>query len=304
MTETDNVHIPVLLDETIRELNLVHDDIVIDGTLGGGGHASAIAEQLGEQGILIGFDADAQAIARAQKRLEGVKPQLHFIESNFRHVKAKLSELGIPHITKAVFDLGLSSNQLENSGRGFKFQKDEPLGMTFETNPGEGVVTAREIVNDWSEETIADIIYGYSEDRFSRKIARAIVAAREESPIETTTQLAQIVFDAVPPRFRKPGFHPATKTFQALRMAVNDELGALTDALTDTFEVLKPGGRVAVISFHSLEDRIVKRFFKEKVDEGVGEATTKKPIGPSREEVEQNPRARSSKLRVLIKLSA
>ncbi len=201
-----------------------------------------------------------------------------------------------------IFDLGVSSDQLENSGRGFSFLKDEPLLMTLKANSSPEDLTAKDVVNNWSEENLADIIYGYGEERWSRKIARGIVEARQNGEIRTTGELTGIVEKSVPVRYRKGRIHPATRTFQAIRIAVNDELRALEEGLTKGFEVLKKEGRMAVVSFHSLEDRVVKRFYQNKEREGEAKLVNKKPITPSGEEIRENRRSRSGKLRILEKV--
>lgn len=294
-------HQPVLLEEVIEGLNLRANDTVVDGTLGGAGHTRAIAEHLDESGTLIGIDADAKALVRAREKLRDVAPITHLVESNFRHLSSVLKKLSISEIDKVLLDIGLSSFQLEESGRGFTFQKDEPLLMTFNESPQEDETTCYDIVNSWEEENIADVIYGFGEEKGSRAIAKAIVEARSSCAIETTKQLAEIVADAIPKKYHVRGIHPATKTFQALRIAVNDELGALTEGLHSAYEHLSSHGRIAVISFHSLEDRVVKRFFREHVDAGHGMLVTKKPITPTPAEVLKNSRARSAKLRIFEK---
>lgn len=300
MDQTSTTHVSVLLHEVVDGLTIQPSDVVIDGTLGGGGHTRAIADRLSDAGVLIGFDADHAAIVRAQKRLEGVAPRVALINQNVRHVKEELAKLAISSIDKAVLDLGLSSDQLDISGRGFSFKRDEPLTMTFSVEQSESTLTAAVIVNEWSEESIADILFYYGGEIKSRVIAKAIVAAREEQAITTSRELAEIIEHAI--KQRKPGIHPATRSFQALRIAVNDELGALKEVLPQLWELLTPSGRIAIISFHSLEDRIVKRFFREQATLRHASLLTKKPISPSEEEVAQNPRARSAKLRIIEKL--
>jgi 16S rRNA (cytosine1402-N4)-methyltransferase len=300
VSPTPNSHVPVLLHEVIEFLNIQADDVVVDATLGGAGHARALADKLGEKGVFIGFDLDADALERAHESLKGAKPTVHLVNANFRTLSAQLETLGIQKITKILFDLGWSSYQL-NSGRGLSFLRNEQLIMTFRKNPGPSELTAATIVNEWAEESLADVIYGWGEERYSRRIAKAIVERRAWKRIETSTDLAEIVRDAVPPAYRRGRLHPATKTFQALRIAVNDELGALSEGLRSAFQRLAPGGRVAVISFHSIEDRIVKQTFVQLEKEGQGIRLTKKPIAPSIDEIQNNPRSRSAKLRVLEK---
>ena len=275
-------HRPVLLNEAIEGLDLSEDSVVLDCTFGGGGHSKEILRRYPGTKI-IAIDEDEEVTAE-----KGIS--LH--HENFRNLDKVLGDRKVDAI---LFDLGFSSDQLESSGRGFSFLKDEPLLMTMNEKAD---LTAEVIVNNWSEESIADIIYGYSEERRARTIAKAIVRAREKAPIKTTRELVAIIERVVP---RNGKIHPATKTFQALRIAVNDELGALKEGLEKGFSSLKGGGRVAVISFHSLEDRIVKNFNKEKAKSGQGKLINKKPIRPNKEELKENKRARSAKLRILQK---
>lgn len=289
-------HVSVLLKETIDGLAIKPGDVIFDGTLGSGGHTAEICACYGKDIQVFVTDKDADAIERSKKRLAGCN--VTFVEDSFRNVD---KAVGTGGIDKMLLDLGLSSNQFDESGRGFTFRKDEPLLMTMKKNPDESDITAREIVNEWAESSIADIIYGYGEETYARRIAKAIVEARKENPIETTRELTAIIEAAVPASYRRGRIHPATKTFQAIRIAVNDELGSLTEALTKGFALLHPKGRIAIISFHSLEDRIVKRFFKEKEKEGLAKVITKRPIVPTDEEIQANPRSRSAKLRIIEK---
>jgi len=296
-------HVPVLLKEIIEHLDIKESDIVLDGTINGGGHSEVFCKKLGKEGLLIGIDQDTTALARARERLSGCVCTISLRQENFRNLDKVLLELGVEKIDKALFDLGLSSDQLEASGRGFSFLRDEPLLMTFNPDPKETDITAKEIVNSWEEESIADIIYGYGEERFARRIARRIVEARKENPIETTTDLVEIIEKSIPARFRiGRKTHCATKTFQALRTAVNDEIRSAREGIEKAIEHLNKGGRVAVITFHSIEDRMVKMLFKEKEAEEICIILTKKPITPSEEEVKNNPRARSAKLRIVEKI--
>jgi 16S rRNA (cytosine1402-N4)-methyltransferase len=276
------------------------DDIVVDATLGGGGHAVELVKGLGGNGLFIGFDADADAIPRTQKVLEGCHIPIHLINANFRHLAGELHKLNIRRITKVLFDLGWSSYQLD-SGRGFSFLKDEPLRMTYAKE--DSALTAEVVVNTWSESSLADVIYGFGEERYARRIAKAIVTHRVKTPFKTSRELAEVIYATVPPVYRKGRLHPATRTFQALRIAVNDELGALSEGLRAARELLEDGGRIAVISFHSIEDRIVKQTFVKWEKEGSGHRVTKKPITPTPEEIDRNPHARSAKLRVIEKIS-
>jgi 16S rRNA (cytosine1402-N4)-methyltransferase len=294
------VHHPVLLHESIQSLDIQRDDIVVDATLGGAGHAREIVHALGPKGTFVGFDLDADAIARATDALASAKCNVELIRANFRDLRKELEGRGISTISKALFDLGWSSYQLD-SGRGFSLKSDEPLVMTY-TKEG-AAVTARIVLNDWSEETLADIIYGFGEEHYSRRIAKAIVEYRARRPIETASELAEIVYQAVPAGYRHGKIHPATRTFQAIRIAVNDELGALTQGLRAAYELLEEGGRIAVITFHSIEDRAVKQLFAEFEKQGKGKRVTKKPITPGEQELLRNRRARSAKLRVFEKVS-
>lgn len=292
-------HTTVLLHESVDGLNLKPGSVFVDATLNAGGHSQLVLERLDGNVRVIGIDVDADAIARAKENIS--TPNVAFFQENFRNIDKVLDQAGVAHVDGILFDLGLSSNQIEESGRGFSFKTDEPLLMTMKKDPQSTDITANEIVNTWAEDSLADIIYGYGEDRFARRIARAIVAAREAAPIETTGRLTEIVTNAVP-KFGFSRINPATKTFQAIRIAVNDELGAIKEALPKAFAKLNPGGRMALISFHSLEDRIVKRFFKEKAEAGEGRLINKKPITPSPQEVAENPRSRSAKLRIIEKI--
>lgn len=292
-----SVHKTVLLNETIEGLNLSKGSVVLDATFGGGGHSSEICRRY--EGIkIIALDQDESAFKKAEHKFKDLKCNLVLINSNFRDME-KVVDTPLDGI---IFDLGLSSDQLENSGRGFSFLRDEPLLMTMKEKPEPVDTTAGDIVNTWEEENLANIFYGYGEERFSKKIAKAIVEKRKEKEIKTTVDLVNIIKEAVPGPYRRGKIHFATRTFQALRIAVNDELQSLTAGLEKGFSMLKGGGRMAVISFHSLEDRIVKRFFKEKVLEKKALLINKKPTTASEEELKINNRARSAKLRILEKI--
>ncbi len=297
----ETVHKTVLLNETIEGLNLSNDAIVVDGTFGGGGHSLLICQKYPNTKI-IAIDQDKGAWQKAEHKFAGLNCKISFQNNNFRELDKVLEKESIKEVDGIVLDLGLSSDQLENSGRGFSFMKDEPLLMTMKENPRSEDITARDIVNDWSEESLADIIYGYGEEQFSRRIASGIVESRKVKKIETTFDLVDVIEKSVPNVYKKMRLHYATKTFQALRIAVNDELGALREGLAKGIEVLKKGGRMSVISFHSLEDRIVKRFFVEKQKENKIKIITKRPIIASEKELKENPRARSAKLRIIEKI--
>ncbi|MDO8430653.1 MAG: 16S rRNA (cytosine(1402)-N(4))-methyltransferase RsmH [Candidatus Taylorbacteria bacterium] len=294
------IHTTVLLKESIDGLDIHPGDIYLDGTLGSAGHAEYALQKTKGDLKVIGLDRDIDALARSRQRLSEYK-NITFIESSYGDLNSVLDELGIPHVNRIMLDLGLSSDQFETSGRGFTFKNDESLLMTFKKDPGEGDLTAYQIVNTWKEGNIADVIYGYGEERYSRRIAHAIVVYREKKKIEKTTELAEIIQQAVPFFYRRGKIHPSTRTFQALRIAVNDELNTLKRGLKDGFGRLASRGRMAVISFHSLEDRIVKNFNKEKEEAGLAKIITKKPIIPTILEIKENPRARSAKLRIIEK---
>lgn len=295
------MHIPVLLKEVIELLNLKEGDIVVDATLNRGGHSKEICKIIGKDGTLIGIDLDQKALNEARENLKSEKCNKILRHNNFRDLDKVLKELDIKSVNAILLDLGFSSNQIEESKRGFSFQRIEPLLMTLNDNPKEDELTAEEIVNKWEEENIADIIYGYGEEKFSRRIAKKIVESREEKPIKTTQDLVEIIEKAVPDWYKRKKIHFATKTFQALRIVVNDEIKALEEVLPKAFNLLKSRGRVAVISFHSIEDRIVKRFFKKLKDAKSGMIITKKPIIPNKDEILKNSRSRSAKLRIFEK---
>lgn len=301
------VHESVLLKEAIDKLDLQIGDVYLDATLGSGFHMEEVWKRMGKNVTLGGIDVDQMSldIAKANLDISGIESKLARL--NFRNIDKASELLGIPNPTKILFDLGWNAPQFDSevsrTGRGFSFQKDEPLLMTFGSDVGEEDVTAYEVVNRWQEENLADIIYGYGEERYSRRIAKAIVEKRKEKPIKTSLELSEIIKQAVPIFYRFGRIHPATRTFQAIRIAVNDELQALEEGLKKGFEILPGEGRMAVISFHSLEDRIVKNFFRSKKDGGKGTLINKKPIVPNDEEVKRNPRSRSAKLRILQKLS-
>ncbi|MBI2108641.1 MAG: 16S rRNA (cytosine(1402)-N(4))-methyltransferase RsmH [Parcubacteria group bacterium] len=293
-------HTPVLLKETIAGLLPKEGDIVVDGTLGGGGHAEALGEKIGESGILIGIDEDEHALRTAEKKIKKLPCRLCLQRLNFRNIDTALQVCKVEKTDIVLLDLGLSSMQLTESGRGFSFHTKDPLLMTFAAHPKEGALTAYEIVNYWDEKKIAKIIQEYGEERRARDIAHAIVKRREIKRIGYAHELAEVIEKAIGGRREKT--HPATKTFQAIRIVVNDELSALKEGLEKGLQVLNSGGKIGVISFHSLEDRIAKQFFKKQEREGNILILTKKPITPSREEVSQNSRARSAKLRIAQKL--
>lgn len=291
-------HITVLQQEAVDGLTLAPSDTVVDATFGSGGHAREIIKRLGSSGHYIGVDADETAFVG--KSFKDEKPTIHLVNNNFRNITDILGSLHIQNADAILADLGWRMEQFAEGGKGFSFMHDEPLHMTF-GNPAQYEFTARDVVNDWGESSLADIIFGYGEERNSRKIAKAIVDARKIAPIETTGALVTIIESTFPKlHYRK--VNPSTKTFQAIRIAVNDELGALEQFLKDGFASLSEGGRMAIITFHSLEDRVVKHYFRTLKDAGLAELATKKPIVPTREELSHNSRARSAKLRIITKL--
>lgn len=287
-------HITVLEDEAIQYLNVLSNHHYIDCTLGGGGHAEVILERNGPNGTVIAFELDDNTIQRTKKRLKHFGKRLIVIQDNFRKIlqapSAKHQPSGI------LYDLGTSMDLLKQSGRGFSFAIDEPLDMRFSDSQD---TTAADLINRLKEKELADLIFRYGEERFSRRIAKTICDERRKKRIETTGDLVSLVERSVPGVYRRGKIHCATRTFQALRIAVNDELNALSQSLEHAVPLLLSGGRIVVISFHSLEDRIVKHFFRMQQQKGTGRILTKKPITPLREEIEENPASRSAKLRAL-----
>ena len=295
-------HVSVLLNESIDGLDIETGDTIIDATLGAGGHSRAIVEKFSDITI-VGFDLDADALKLAQKNIEEVGGKLISIQSNFRTMDVECSRREISEVNGVLFDFGVSSMEIGESGRGFSFKYDEPLLMTLQNPITDDTVTARDVVNGMGETELADIIFKYGEERFSRQIASAIVTARKRNKIETTFELVEIIRNAVPNFYKNGRINPATKTFQALRIYVNDELGAISDGLEKAWELLATDGRIVTITFHSLEDRIVKNFFKDKAKQDEhAQLITKKPIVPTRAEIIQNPRSRSAKLRIIKKI--
>lgn len=306
-------HVSVLLNESVDALCIKADGVYADGTMGGGGHSEAIVSRLSEKGILIGIDRDTEALDASRKRL-GKYENVQYMHNNYKNIKDVLSELGIDSIDGAVLDLGVSSYQLDCGERGFSYMTDAPLDMRMNR---ENSKTAYEVINTYAEAELADIFFKYGEEKFSRKIASIIMERRKEKPIETTLELVDIIKAAIPERFRQKGSHPAKRVFQAVRIEVNGELEDLRYALDNFFDVLKPGGRLSVITFHSLEDRIVKTAFNDYATgctcpkdfpicvcgkKPRGKVITRKPVLPSDEECEYNKRSKSAKLRVVEKL--
>lgn len=286
-------HISVLLDESIALLDLQPHEVIIDGTFGAGGHSKAILAQGASDIRLVCVDLDEAAQARYEAQIHDARAT--FVHTNFKDVETILKHVAVDHVHKVLLDLGTSTQQLLEDTRGFSFASNTPLSMTFSKAGSHTGFTAADIVNTWSESSIADIIYGYGEDSYARRIAKAIVISREVTPIVTSRDLAAVIEQAISRRGR---LHPATKTFQALRIAVNDELATIRTALDAWWSKLAPGGRIAVITFHSLEDRIVKQWMKAQVS---GTILTKKPIVPPDNELSINPRSRSAKLRGIEK---
>jgi len=295
-------HISVLLNESIDGLDIHKGDVIVDGTLGGGGHTYEIIKRFGKDVKIIGLDLDIDAKKRTESLIGNTPNDFIFKNSGFQDLDKVLKDLKIEKVDKILLDLGISSFQLEVAGRGFSFLKDEPLLMTMKKELDDNDLTARDIVNIWSEETIADIIYGFGEEKYSRKIAKKIVEARAEKEIETTFDLVKIIDEAVGKSYKGMRINPSTRTFQALRIATNSELSNLEKAIEKGFDCLRKKGRIAIISFHSLEDRIVKKAFVRLKEDSLVNIITKKPIIPSDEEIKTNPRSRSSKLRLLEKI--
>ena len=307
-------HVSVLLNETIEGLNIKPDGIYADGTLGGAGHSYQIASKLNGLGRLIGFDQDEDAITSSTERLKEFK-NVTIVRSNYRNMKEELNNRGIEKVDGILLDLGVSSYQLDTVSRGFSYKEEAPLDMRMDNR---NEVTARDIVNNYSQGDLFRIIRDYGEDKFAANIAKHIVINREIKPIETTTELAEIVKAAIPMKVRKQGGHPAKQTFQAIRIELNSELSVLKESLMDMIDLLNPNGRICIITFHSLEDRIVKNIFKEAEDpctcpknfptcvcgkKSKGKVITRKPILPSEEELKLNSRSKSAKLRIFEKIA-
>ena len=306
-------HVSVLLNETLEGLAIKPDGTYVDCTLGGGGHSHAIGERLSTEGMIIGLDQDVAALEAASRRLSDLSCQVKVIQTNFSNLKNALQGAGIHKVDGFVFDLGVSSHQLDTADRGFSYMQDGPLDMRMNQS---GALTAETIVNTYSSEDLYRIIWDCGEERWAKRIVQFILEAREEAPIMTTFQLVNIIKRAIPAKARQDGPHPAKRTFQALRIEVNQELQILHDAFVDAVSMLQAGGRIAVITFHSLEDRITKQTFKELaqgctcppnlpvcVCHHVPLVKAKnKAIEPTKDEVEENPRSRSAKLRVAVKV--
>ncbi|KOY15628.1 16S rRNA (cytosine(1402)-N(4))-methyltransferase RsmH [Paenibacillus xylanivorans] len=313
-------HITVLKEEATEGLNIKQDGIYVDCTLGGGGHSSVIASKLGPGGRLIALDQDDWALDNAREKLAPYGERITLVKTNFRDLEQVLKDLdvpmkdGVPQVDGILYDLGVSSPQFDEGERGFSYNHDAPLDMRMDQDAS---LTAKEIVNEWPEEEIARILYRYGEEKFSRRIARVIVEKRKQSTIETTGELVELIKEGIPAAARRTGGHPAKRSFQALRIAVNDELGAFEEGLHQAVRCLAPGGRVSVITFHSLEDRICKQIFSSYLEKctcppdfplcvcggnGVMRLVNRKPLIPTETELAENSRARSAKLRVAEKL--
>lgn len=306
----DFKHVSVLLDETIEGLNINPDGIYFDGTLGGGGHSYEILKRLTGKGVLIGVDQDGDAIEAADERLKEFEGKYQLVRSNYSEIETILSDLKISKIDGIVLDLGVSSYQIDNLERGFSYKEDAPLDMRMDQRQ---LLNAADVVNGYTEEQLIAMLRDYGEERFAKSIVKAIIEARQDKPIATTQELSDIVKSAVPTKYSVKKGHPAKKTFQAIRIEVNNELNILKQTLDKMIEHLNPGGRICVITFHSLEDRIVKLNFRNNENpctcppdfpvcvcgkKSKGKVITRKPIIPSEEEIENNKRAKSSKLRI------
>ncbi|WP_078391587.1 16S rRNA (cytosine(1402)-N(4))-methyltransferase RsmH [Shouchella patagoniensis] len=307
------LHTTVLKEESVKGLHIKADGIYVDCTLGGAGHSERILEQLGDSGHLYAFDQDDNALAYAKEKLSRFQGKFTLIRSNFRYLKLALKDQGITKVDGILFDLGVSSPQLDEASRGFSYHQDAPLDMRMDQT---AALTAREVVNEWPYAKLLSIISRYGEEKFAKQIARKIEARREKQLIETTSELVDVIKEAIPAPARRTGGHPAKRTFQAIRIAVNDELGAFEEALLDGLEMLRAEGRMAVITFHSLEDRLCKQVFKEKTklpdlpkglpiipddQQAPFKLITRKPIIASDPELEENNRSRSAKLRIIEK---
>lgn len=307
-------HKSVLLEETIRNLKVKPDGIYVDGTLGGGGHAYEVCRQLSAKGSLIGIDQDEAAIEAAGERLQEFGDIVTIIRSNYCNMKKELQKIGISSVDGIVLDLGVSSYQLDNAERGFTYREDVPLDMRMDRR---GSRTAKDIVNTYTENELYRVLRDYGEEKFAKKIARNICTARMDKPIETTGELIELIKQSIPMKMRAVGGHPAKKTFQAIRIELNQELEVLRNSLDDMIKLLNDGGRICIITFHSLEDRIVKTNFKRNENpctcppdfpvcvcgkKPMGKVITRKPILPNEEEIAENKRSKSAKLRVFERI--
>lgn len=308
-------HTTVLLKETVDGLNIKPDGLYVDCTLGGAGHSEYLLSQLSSKGRLFAFDQDETAISHAKEKLKQYANQVVFIKSNFRYIKEELNHIGIEKVDGILYDLGVSSPQLDTPERGFSYHNDAPLDMRMDL---QGDISAYEVVNNWPYEDLVRIFFKYGEEKFSKQIARKIEAAREKGPIKTTGELVELIKEGIPAPARRKGGHPAKRVFQAIRIAVNDELGVFEESLKSAIDLLNPEGRISVITFHSLEDRICKSIFKEEstgpeLPPGLPivpkeyqpklKLITRKPIIPNEVELLENNRARSAKLRIAERIN-
>ena len=290
-------HVSVMVKEALTLLDLHKGQLVVDATLGMGGHSEALLKAADIK--LIALDADASATRSGEERLKRFGKRVAIINANFGDLEKVLTHEGVEHIDKIIFDLGWNREQLA-SGRGFSFLRDEPLLMSYGEKPASGF-TAADILNTWEEKVIADVLFGYGEERYARRIAKAIIARRDIKPFETTFELVEVIRDAVPAHYRHGRLHVATKSFQALRIAVNDELGAIEKGMRGAWKMLSPGGRAVIISFHSIEDRLIKKTFAALAKKD-GRLLVKKPLVPTQSEIMNNPSARSAKMRAIEKI--
>lgn len=293
------VHIPVMLEETMLGLEVRAGGIWVDGTLGGGSHTRALLERSAPDGIVYSFDVDPNALARAKETLKEFGDRFQAVEANFRNLDDRLAERGVMSVDGILLDLGVSSDEIADSSKGLSFMTEGPLDMRLGPKANEDGLTAADIVNTWKPNEIEQLIREFGEEKFARRIVDVIVTARKSSRITRTTELASLIRQAVPKGYERGRIHPATRTFQALRIAVNDEFESLKEAIDGSHRILTPGGKLAVIAFHSLEDRIVKVAFKDKER---WEPITKRPQEPTEAEVQKNSRSRSAKLRVARKV--
>ncbi|TQO58575.1 16S rRNA (cytosine(1402)-N(4))-methyltransferase RsmH [Paraclostridium bifermentans] len=303
-------HVSVLLDESIDNLNIKPDGVYVDCTMGGAGHSKEIVKRLSKDGLFIGFDQDINAINTAKERLSEYSDRVKFVHSNFQNLKNELEKIGVYKVDGVLADLGVSSHQLDEADRGFSYMQDAPLDMRMDIRCS---FSAYDVVNTYSEAELSKIIKDYGEDNWAKRIAKFIVEGRKEKNIETTGELVEIIKKAIPKKARIDGPHPAKRTFQAIRIEVNNELGVITEMIDDAASIMNEGGRICIITFHSLEDRIVKNAFRDLATdcicpphipicqcdkEALVKVITRKPILPTDKEIEENPRSRSAKLRV------
>ncbi|WP_419742039.1 16S rRNA (cytosine(1402)-N(4))-methyltransferase RsmH [Paraclostridium dentum] len=303
-------HVSVLLDECIDNLNIKPDGVYVDCTMGGAGHSKEIVKRLSKDGLFIGFDQDINAINTAKERLSEYSDRVKFVHSNFQNLKNELEKIGVYKVDGVLADLGVSSHQLDEADRGFSYMQDAPLDMRMDIRCS---FSAYDVVNTYSEAELSKIIKDYGEDNWAKRIAKFIVEGRKEKSIETTGELVEIIKKAIPKKARIDGPHPAKRTFQAIRIEVNNELGVITEMIDDAASIMNEGGRICIITFHSLEDRIVKNAFRDLATdcicpphipicqcdkEALVKVITRKPILPTDKEIEENPRSRSAKLRV------